>query len=49
MFLGDGAGVANVDDLLVVVDGPDRNRVLANLRRNVFLDFKAQILQHQVA
>lgn len=45
-FLSDVPDVSDVDDLPVVVDGGNGDRILANLRGHVFVYFDAQDLEH---
>lgn len=45
-FLSDVPHVSDVDDLPVVVDGGNGDRILTNLRGDVFVYFDAQDLEH---
>lgn len=48
MFLGDGANVADVFDLPLVLHHPHGDGILADLRGDVALNLKSQISEHQV-
>lgn len=49
MFLVDESNVTDLGNLPLVVDRRHRDGVLAHLRGDVGLYFKAEVLQHQVA
>lgn len=49
MFSRDGADVLDIFDLAHVLDHPDSDGILANLRGDVAFHLKAEVFEHQIS